>query len=66
MYIEWCNIFCREDGKTHIVNSKTLEPEDTDILSTSDLKKGCTLLWKVKGKQYTTTFLDVSGETSYF
>ncbi len=44
-----------------MVNARSLEPEDSDTLRTSDLKKGCMLLWKVKGKKYTTTFLKVSG-----
>lgn len=61
-YIEWYNIYCHEDGKTHMLHTKNLEPEDSDVLNPSDLKKGCTLLWKVKGKKYTTTFLEVSGK----
>jgi hypothetical protein len=40
---------------------KNLEPEDSETLKERDLVKGNTLLWRVKGKKYTTT-LEISGE----
>lgn len=46
----WCKILCHEDGKEHSVSSRYLEPEDSELLKDSDLKKEGTLLWKVKGK----------------
>ena len=45
-----------------MVNTKRLEPEDSDMLTTSEWKRGCTLLWKVKGTKYTAMFLKVSGK----
>ncbi len=62
LYLEYCKIFCHDDGKTHTVSSRSLEPEDSEVLKASDLVKGSTLLWKVKGEKYTSTFLTVSGK----
>ncbi len=42
------------------MSSRSLEPEDSEVLKASDLVKGSTLLWKVKGEKYTSTFLTVS------
>lgn len=53
-----------EDGKTHNVSAKSLEPEDTDVLSDASLRVGSTLLWRVRGKKYTTTLLEIHGKDS--
>ena len=49
-------------GLTQSVRS--LEPEDSDQVKESHLCKGTTLLWRVRGKKYTTTttLLEVYGE----
>ena len=62
--IEWCKVYCSEDGKTHTLSSKVLEPEDSDVLKVSDIFKGNTLLWKLKGKKYTTQVLETYGNTN--
>ena len=59
--LESCKIYCAQDSKTHTVSAKNLEPEDCDVLRASDLKVGNTLLWKVKGKRYAVTLLEVFG-----
>lgn len=46
-------VHCHEDGRSHTVNSRFLEPEDSDTLSIEDLKVGNTLLWRVKKKKNT-------------
>ena len=61
IYTEWCKVYCDEDAKTHMLSVKVLEPEDSDVLKDSDLYKGNILLWKVKGKRYTATLLQVYG-----
>lgn len=58
---EWCKVYCIEDGKVHTVSATSLEPEDCDTLQEIHLIKGETLLWKYKGKKYTTTLLEVYG-----
>jgi hypothetical protein len=62
LHIECCKVYCAQDGKVHSVDIKHLEPEDSDTLEETDLVMGNTLLWKVKGKKYTTTLLEISGE----
>ena len=62
---ESCKVYCCEDGRTHVVSVRSLEPEDSDDLSESHLVKGNTLLWKVKGKKYTTTLLEIYGIKQY-
>ena len=60
--IEWCKVYCSEDSKTHVISAKTLEPEESEILMLADLKKGNTLLWKLKGKKYDVTILEIFGK----
>lgn len=61
-FTEWCKVYCEEDSKAHTVSAKVLEPEDSEILKASDMRKGNTLLWKVKGRKYTVTLLQVYGK----
>ena len=64
--LEWCKVYCQEDAKTHIVSTRSLEAEDSDTLTSIHLVTGNTLIWKLKGKKYTTTLLQVHGTSSFF
>ena len=44
-----------------MVCAKNLEPEDSEVLKISNLVKVNTVLWRVKGKKYTTTIVALHG-----
>ncbi len=44
------------------VSARNLEAEDSEALCQSDMAKGNTVLWRLKGKKYTTTILNVYGK----
>ena len=41
---------------------KSLETEDSEFLTESNMKKGQTVLLKVKGKKYTSTIVEIYGK----
>ena len=59
---EWCKIYSTEDARTHLINARALEPEDSEVLKSSDLFKGNTLLWNLKGKRYDVMLLEIYGK----
>lgn len=61
-FLEWCKVYCEEDNKCHTVSLKSLETEDSEFLTDLNLKKGQTVLLKVKGKKYTSTIVEVYGK----
>ena len=61
-FLEWCKVYSEEDNKCHTVSLKSLEIEDSEFLTESNLKKGQTVLLKVKVKKYTSTIVEVYGK----
>lgn len=49
---KWCKVYLDADNKILTVNTNSLELDDCDVLSESDLWKGNLLIWKDKGKRY--------------
>lgn len=59
--LEWCTILSTEDNKKHVVQTKNLETEVSDIVTEADLKKGGELVWRHKGIPYTVEVLNIHG-----
>ena len=59
---EWCRVYCEEDGKCHTVSARSLELEDSEVLTQLDLIKGNTVLLNSKGSKFSCTIVEVFGK----
>lgn len=59
---EWCRVYCEEDGKCHTVSARSLELEDSEVLTLPDLTKGNSVLLNSKGSKFSCTIVEVFGK----